>query len=273
MMQAANHLIPYLCIVTKLGNIEIRVFGELNGQELHPNNYDIKHIAKLMHDIEDLLYPNAGKERPLISYEIGEGSVKHFFKTSLQTIVGFSAVLSQINSTGSIDFLEPKSARAIENIQKVSIQEGYEFQIKTSVQEAYELKISPTTQFTRSENIWIDVEYYFYGELKNAGGKSKANIHIQTEDFGYVTIETGEDFLKKQEENLLYKKLGIRAKGKQNVNTGEMDEKSLRLIEIIDYQPSFDEGYLNKLISNAKSSWKGVDPNEWLKNVRGNYEA
>ncbi len=257
----------------KLGNIEIRVIGKSGNEDLKPDNYDIKHIAKLMQDVEDLLYPNNKKERPLITYDISEGSVKHFFKTTMQTIIGFSAILSQVQSTNSIDFLELKTARAIESIQKLSLQKNYEFQIKTSIKEGYELMISPSTQFFRTENIWVDAEFYLYGLLKNAGGKSKANIHLDTDDFGYLTIETGEDFLKGQEDNLLYKKFGVRAKGKQNIETGEMDTKSLKLIELIDYNPKFDSNYLNSLISKAKKNWQGINPDEWLNNLRGGYEA
>lgn len=257
----------------KLGNIEIRVIGKLGNEDLKPDNYDIKHIAKLLQDVEDLLYPNTKKERPLITYDIAEGSVKHIFKTTMQAVIGFSAVLSQIQSNSSIDFLELRTARAIENIQNLSLQKDYEFQIKTSVNEDYELLISPNTQFFRTENIWVEAEFYFYGLLKNAGGKSKANIHIDTDDFGYLAIETGEDFLKDQEENLLYKKFGVRAKGKQSVETGEMDTKSLKLIELIDYNPKFNSSYLNNLISKAKKNWQGINPDEWLNNLRGGYEA
>jgi hypothetical protein len=60
----------------KLGDIEFRVFGKSGNQELKPDNYDIKHIASLLQNVEDLLFPNNKKERPLITYDIQEGSVK-----------------------------------------------------------------------------------------------------------------------------------------------------------------------------------------------------
>ena len=39
------------------------------------------------------------------------------FKTAIQAVDGFSAVLGQVQTNESIDFLELKTARAIENIQ------------------------------------------------------------------------------------------------------------------------------------------------------------
>jgi hypothetical protein len=259
--------------VEKIGDIEIRVVGKSGNLELSPENYDIKQIASILQNVEDLLYPNNKKDRPIITYDIEEGSVRHIFKTSIQAVIGFSALLSQVQAQNNIDFLELKTARALEDIQKMSRQKNYEFQIKTSLENDYELKINPSTKFFRTENIWSDAEFYFYGLLKDAGGKSKANIHLDTKDYGYLSIETGEEFLKEREENLLYKKFGVRASGKQNIETGEIDTKSLKLLELIDYNPKFDNDYLNKLINKAKNNWKGINANDWLLNMRGGYEA
>ena len=257
----------------KIGDIEIRVVGKFGNLELTPNNYDIKHIASLLQNVEDLLYPNNKKNRPLITYDIKEGSVRHLFKTPIQYIIGFSAILTQVQNTNSIDFLDLKTARAIESIQHISLEKDYEFQIKTSVKEETELTINSSTKFFRVENTWVDAEFYFYGTLKDAGGKSKVNIHLDTDDFGYVTIETGQDFLMNQEHNLLYKKFGVRVAGKQDIETGEIDTKSLKLIELVDYNPKFDNDYLTRLISTAKTSWKGINTDEWILNLRGEYDA
>ncbi|MDX1350075.1 MAG: hypothetical protein R3279_07505 [Putridiphycobacter sp.] len=257
----------------KIGDIEIRVVGKSGSLELKPDNYDIRHIASILQNVEDLLYPNNKKDRPIITYDIQEGSVRHIFKTPIQYIIGFSAILGQIQESNSIDFLDLKTARAIENIQQLAQQKNYEFQFTTSIKKEVELSINSTSRFFRTENIWADAEFYFYGILKDAGGKSKANIHIDTDDYGYLAIETGQDFLMEQEENLLYKKFGVRATGKQNLETGEIDTKSLKLVELINYNPKFDSDYLTSLITKAKKSWKGIDTNEWLLNMRGGYEA
>ena len=257
----------------KIGEIEIRVVGKSGHKDLSPDNYDIKQIAAILQNVEDLLYPNNKKDRPIISYDIEEGSVKQKFKTTIQAVIGFSAILSQVQANNSIDFLELKTARAIENIQNLSRQKNYEFQIKTSLKDEYELIINPSTKFIQTEDTWVEAELYFYGILRDAGGKSKANIHLDTQDYGYLAIETGQEFLKEREENLLYRRFGVRAVGLQNLETGEVDTKSLKLLELIDYNPKFDKSYLNSLIEKAKSSWKKINPEEWLIDLRGGYEA
>ncbi len=257
----------------KFGNIEIRVLGNKGNLKLSPDNYDVKEIISMLQNIEDLLYPTNKKDRPIITYDIQEGSVKHIFKTSIQAIIGFSAILAQIQKTNSVDFLELKTAQAIENIQNFSYQKNYDFEIKTSVDNELTFKINTNSKFFRTENIWVDAELYFYGTLTNAGGKSKANIHLDTEEFGSLTITTEKDYLKEQEENLLYKKFGIRAIGKQNIETGEIDKRTLKLLQLIDFKPKYDDEYLNSLIHKAKGNWKGVNPDEWLNDLRGGYDA
>ena len=59
----------------KIGDIEIRVIGKSGNQNLSPDNYDIKHIATILQNVEDLLYPNNKKNTPIITYDIEEGSV------------------------------------------------------------------------------------------------------------------------------------------------------------------------------------------------------
>ncbi len=256
----------------KVGELEIKVIGQVGNSDLSPDNYDIKYVASLLQDVEDLLYPNARKQRPLISYDIQEGSVKHIFKTTLQTIIGFGAILSQIQAKNSIDFLDLKTAQAIENIQNLAIQKNYEFQISVFEGQETKLVISPLTVLFKTKSSWAEAELYFYGIIKDAGGKKTANVHMDTEEYGYVTIEVDQDFLELKEENILYKKFGIRARGRQNIETGEIDTKSLVMIELIDYSANFDDKYLNELIAKAKRNWQGVNTEEWLQNIRGEYE-
>ena len=59
--------------------------------------------------------------------------------------------------------------------------------------------------------------------------------------------------------------------GKQNVETGEIDSPSLKLLKIIDYEPSFDEGYLNELINKVGDRFNGMDVDEYISKIRGMY--
>ena len=257
-----------------IGYIEISITGSKGNLDLTPEIYDIREIITILENAENLLYPGDKKERPTISYKIEEGSVKHILKTSIQYIIGFNAVIGQLNQVQNVDFLDLSTAKAFENIQGLATKHDYTFSIKTSVENSHEVKFDRNTRFFRTEAIWADAEFYFYGKVTNAGGKDKANIHILTEQLGTVRIQTPISFLEQYNENLLYKNFGIRATGKQHSETGEIDTSNLKFIELIDYQPKYDEKYLNGLREKAKKSWLGnIDSTSWLNEIRGGYDA
>ena len=251
------------------GIIEIRVSGRKGNLELSPDIYDIKEIVQVFDAVESILFSGNKKQRPEISYSIESGSVRHVFKTSFQTILTTSAVLASVLKTGSIDQLDLPTARAIEKLQADAISKNYEFAITTSEWQDGELRISPQTHYMRSSEIWVDAEIYLYGTLTDAGGQDKSNIHLDTKEYGQVTIDSDKEYLKNIQENLLYKEFGVRAKGKQSLATGEIDLSSLRLISLQGYRPVYDENYLNGLIAKASKSWAGVDADSFISDLRG----
>ncbi len=258
----------------KIGFIEIRITGSKGNIDLSPDNYDIREIVSILENTEGLLFPGDKRNRPIISYKIEEGSVKHILKTSIQYIIGFNAIIGQVNAVQNIDFLNIGTAKAFENFQDIAKKRNYTFSIKTSLDETNEVKLDATTYFYRTESIWADAEFYFYGKVTNAGGKDKANIHLFVDDIGTIRIQTPISFLEQYEENMLYKTFGIRATGKQHSETGEIDTSTLKFIELVDYRPKYDEVYLKTLRDKAKRSWLGnIDPDNWLKEIRGGYDA
>jgi hypothetical protein len=259
--------------VEKIGYIEIRIKGSTGNIELTPENYDIREIIPILESAEALLFPQNKVNRPIISYKIEDGSVKHIFKTSLQYIIGFNAILFSITEKKSIDFLDSPTASAFESFQQNAQKKDYSFAIRTSLEDSPELIIDRTTNFLRTEAIWADAEFYFYGKVTNAGGKDKANIHIVTEKYGTIRIETPITFLEQFKENLLYKSFGIRAVGKQHSETGEINLSSIKFRELIDYNPRYDERYLKSLREKAQNTWRDINPDSWLRNLRGGYDA
>lgn len=259
----------------KIGFIEIRITGSKGNLDLSPDNYDIREIISILENAENLLYPGDKRDRPTISYKIEGGSVKHILKTSIQYIIGFNAIIGQVNEIQNIDFLDLSTAKAFENIQGIATKRNFVFSIKTSLDKTNEVKIDRNTRYYRTEAIWVDAEFYFYGKITNAGGKGKTNIHVLTDEFGTVIIQTPVSFFEGLEENIIHKKpYGIRATGKQHSETGEIDTSSLKFVELVDFQPTYDEQYLGELRNRAKKSWLGsINPENWLKEIRGGYDA
>ena len=200
-----------------IGYIEITISGAKGSLKLTPDTFDIRELTELIQQVEKMLFPGERKERPLVSYRMEEGSVKNIFKTSLQLVIGFNAVLAQVQTSQNIDFLELNSAKAFEIFQEEAMKKEYTFEIKTSVENSPILKIDKSTSYYRTTENWIDAEFYFYGKVTNAGGKDKVNIHLVTEEFGTLYIQTPQEILANLEGNILYKNYVVRAKGKQKV--------------------------------------------------------
>jgi hypothetical protein len=260
--------------VEKIGFIEIKISGSQGNLGLTPDNYDIRDIISILENAENLLFPDTKRERPIISYKIEEGSVKHILKTSIQYIIGFNAIIGQVGRVQNIDFLDVNTARAFENIQDIAARKNYVFSIRTSLDQTNEVQIDKSSRYYRTEAFWAEAEFYFYGKVTNAGGKDKANIHVFTEEMGTVRIQTPIHFLKQYDGNLLYKTFGIRATGKQHSGTGEIDMTTLKFVELVDYQPTYNENYLKILRDKARKSWlNDINPDNWLKELRGGYDA
>jgi len=168
--------------------------------------------------------------------------------------------------------LETNSSKAIETFQKIAVDKNYKFEITTSLPDSPKLKIDKNTFYFRTTEEWVDAEFYFYGKITNAGGKEKANIHLSSQDYGTLVIQTPQEFLAKTEKNILYKWFGIRAKGKQNTATGEIDQNSLQFIELLDYESAYKEEYLKRLRKKASKWLTNIDPDKLMNDLRG-YDA
>lgn len=255
----------------KRGTLEIRVQGRSGNLELSPDRYDIRDIMEILKYAEQLLFPVDKNNRPLITYRISEGSVVHTLETSYQVILGIDAALHKIaRDNYVIDFLETAAARSLEFFLQLAQKHEYVIELATSVSPGPILQINSSSKFTRSADIWVEAEFYFYGKIVYAGGKSKANIHLDTKEYGLLTISSNKAQLEALEGNPLYKSFGFRATGMQNLQTGEISKDSLNLLEIINYNPSFQPDYIQSLIEKASKSWGDVtDPDEWLQKLRG----
>lgn len=256
----------------KIGHIEIRVSGKKGALDLKPDTLDVRELMSVLEHAEDLLFPKDRKDRPLISYQLESESVRHILKTSIQAIIGFNAILGQVNAQNNIDFLELNTAKAIESFQETAYKKDFSFSITTSLADSTALVIDKTTRYIRSETTWLDAEFYFYGKITNAGGKDKANIHVLTDEYGTIRIDTPQRILEGFEDNILYKPYGVRAIGRQQADTGELDRSTLRFVELVDYQPKYDESYLKGLRNKAMGWLTEVDAEEWLREIRGGYD-
>lgn len=253
------------------GHISVIIEEKTTNGSLVPKDIDISETKELLSDVEILLFPTKfeKEDRPKVSYEVKEGSVKNIFYVPLAKVIMFTALMSEVMRRGSLEILDIKAAIVIDKWQRRAFTGGRSYSIisSTSKDEIPVIAINKETQFVAPQSNWTDTSIYLYGKIYEEGGLNRVNLHILTDRFGKLAVKATEEQLITGE-NKLFKIYGVWAKGKQNISTGEL--KDLELIDFITYQPIYDEVALKNQIKKASANWKKIkDKDTWLAEIRG----
>jgi hypothetical protein len=252
------------------GYISITITGKTPDGFLNPKDIDISETKELLSDVENLLFPtkNEKENRPLVSYEVKEGSVKNIFFIPAAKVIMFTALMNEVAKQGSTQLLEPQQANVLDKWQQRAYKAGRTFSFSSSINDNENfLTISHETKFIVAQTDWINTSMYLYGEIYEEGGLNKSNLHILTARYGKLTVGASKEQLTTGT-NKLYNVYGLWVKGKQNVKSGEL--KELSLIDFIPYNQDYDEVALNILITNASKNWSRIkNADRWLEDVRG----
>lgn len=250
------------------GYIEVKVEGQIGIRPLKPEDVDIAEIKDIISDVESFLYPGRTEkaERPHISYKIEEGSAKHFFHLPISAVLLFNGLTGEIATRGTIDFLDFRRAEIIEKFQRKALEKNYEITFTNSLSEAKTLIINKDTNYFTVAANFIETELILYGKIDAEGGVNP-NFHIETKEYGRLTVSaTVEQLL--EGEKRLYKFYGIRVSGKQSLTDGKPND--LKLLNYIEYNPVFNRTELDLLIERATPNLSKIsDVDAWLNQLRG----
>jgi len=249
------------------GFIEVKIEGSVGNKPLKPEDIDIAEIKEIISDLESFLYPGRAEksERPHISYKIEEGSAKHYFHLPISAVLLFNGLTGEIATRGTIDFLDFKRAEIIEKFQRKALEKNYEVTLTNSLSEAKTLKINKDTKYFSVGANFIETELILYGKIDAEGGVNP-NFHIETKEFGRLTVSATVDQLLEGEKRL-YKFYGVRVSGKQSLPEGKPFD--LKLLNYIEYNPIFNRIELDLLIERAKPNLSQIaDVDAWLNQIR-----
>lgn len=250
--------------------ISVIIYGKTAEGNLNPRDIDIAETKELLNDVETLLFPSKSEkeERPKVSYEVKDGSVKNLFFIPAAKAIMFTALMSEVGKQGNVDLLDIKQASIIDKWQRKAYTTGRQYSIASSVSTDQEfIKITKESQYIAPQTEWINTSLYLYGKIYEEGGLNKVNLHILTDRYGKLVVDATEEQLTTGT-NKLFQIYGVWVKGKQNLQSGSL--KDLTLIDFLTYQTEYDDIALNKLIEKASKSWKKVkDKDGWLSDIRG----
>jgi hypothetical protein len=256
--------------MNKEGFISVTIKGKTIDGSLSPKDIDINETKEILTDVETLLFPTKleKEDRPKVSYEVQEGSVRNIFFVPIAKAIMFTALMSEVGKQGTTELLEPQAAAIIDKWQQRSYKIGYEYSITSSTQSDISfLNINRESKFIAPQTDWVNTSLYLYGEIYEEGGLSKSNLHIATDRYGRLTVSATKEQLT-EGPNKLYNVYGLWVKGKQNVSNSSL--KDLSLIDFITYDQNYDQIVLNTLIEKASANWKKIkNKDAWLADVRG----
>jgi hypothetical protein len=251
--------------VEEQGYIELRITNKDN--TLSPKDIDINEIKEFISDIESFLYPNRKEKqnRPHISYDIEEGSVKHKFLLPITAVILFNGLTKELSNRNNLDFLDYKRQYIIDKFQKKAIKEGYTIKFNNSISEKPSLIIDYSTNFEMIAPTFYESEFYLYGEIYQEGGKNP-NLHLSTKKYGNLTISATKEQIMDGEKKT-YKPYGIKVRGKKSFEDDKLTD--LELIEFIQYKPAFNKSLLDKVIEKASVNLSKIaNVDIWLDDLK-----
>lgn len=251
--------------------IDIKIEGFRQGKQLRPDLLDVDEIVSLLSHARDFLFPEKGKDRPRMSVTFKEGSAVLSLGVDAATALQAQAILAELNESHNLGLLKSKQVEAIEGIHKFVVEQDFVVVFGITEKLTEGLRIDRETKWVIPEEVWFDEELYIFGEIVDMGGKTYPNVHLDTKDFGTLTIAANKDMLSEDDQNRLYKRQQLRIRVKRNLQTGELKKGSAQLMEFVDFEEeaSPDE-YLDRLISASKPYMDKIeDPDQWLKKIRG----
>ncbi|MEK7432065.1 MAG: hypothetical protein AABZ74_02945 [Cyanobacteriota bacterium] len=250
--------------------LEIRIDGNSEGEnfneKLSLSNFDFSEFQEMISHIYNLV-SSINSEKLLVTYNLKAGSLLNEIEAPEEIIEKLNNLFYSIDKKRSINNLTEKQANAIDYFQKMSKKKNREIKITNTANSNIKLNINPYTNYKIEEDILIETELTIYGVVTYMGGKTTPSIHLDTDEYGLVTVYTNERILKQIKTNLIYQEIGILVSAKQNINTYKLQD--VRFVRFVEYSTEYDKEYLESLFKKGQETWKDVkDINNWLMEIR-----
>lgn len=233
---------------------------EYQGKKISLDNIPITLLDSYFTDLRKFIIGDS-KEKD-ISIKISSGSLR---TTIIGSIAFISALVSDTEAIedGNISMSNPRAKAAI-NLQKYVKRNHAKIVIGEKKMKS-PLMLSQETEILKPKELWVDVEDYAFGIIRNMGGVDP-NVHLADENGNEIKISSTIEDLSGLKNNILYSKKLIHFKAKKNLATGEIRDRILISIEDL---PKFDEVSFNEKVEKATIEWRGIDAKSFIDEIRG----
>ena len=249
--------------------VTVALIDRSGGYEASSERVRLAALADFAADVETFLR-GAGKEIDPAEIDVAVRAGSLAIETQpLPPSLTLFRDLQSLGASELLDRLDVKRKEVLERWQKAARATSELAYRITAPLLTKPVVISADTDFRANDSDeWVEVERYVQGEIVDLGGKTKANAHVRLPDGTTLKITTQQQVLRDEQANRLYKQATLRVRAQYNVLTKEL--RDARLVEFVEYAPSFDEAEFEKLTRKGREAWKDVgDATAWVEGLRG----
>lgn len=252
-----------------VNELRFSVSDRINDAEVGPRHVPLNLLGDFQKDVSEFLRGSARDVDPaevLVSVE--EGSLA-FIATGLLAALTLWTDLEHLKFPDSLNLIDPKRASVVERWQTSARQNSHrKYQVSDKTANI-SLFVDGSTDFRKSDEVWVAVEKYVHGKVVNWGGKTKSNVHLEMSDGTVLIVSAMQKQLAQEEHNRLYRPALLHISAEENLLTGAIRNQVLLAFE--SHQPAFDETEFQLMVERGTAAWSEV-PNvtDWLEDLRGN---
>ncbi len=238
------------------------------GRPLGPNSISSAMLEEFIVQVNKFLKGSKRTDIKQVNATIGDGSFAYTASAQSAILAEAAADWDKANSSSDISDLDPARRRVITEWQNLArLNPGRVYTLSLNGKDLKSFVINAESEYHSAMNVWVEVEQYVYGEIYDAGGMARANVHVKLENGRSLTVGSDKDLLASDKENRLYQKQLLRIKAMYNVKTGQLKDEELLGYEY--YNPHYDEAQLAGIQEKAAAIWEGAPPTAWVEAMRG----
>lgn len=249
--------------------LSFAINDRIQDAELSPARVPLALLGEFQKDVKEFL---VGTEREVdptqVQISIEEGSLK-FVAFGLIAATTLWGDLESLQHADALNRINSKRADVIERWQVAAKSNPSRRYVVIDQDKRPIFSVDNTTDYHQIEDVWVNVEKYLYGRIVDWGGKTKPNVHLELQTGKTLTVESSQDLIAQEHQNLVYKQALLHVSAEENLFTGDL--RSLRLLAFEHHRPTYDDNEFRQMVERGSQAWKGVEnATLWLEGLRGN---
>lgn len=251
-----------------INELRFALNDQIDGVAVGPKHVPLSLLGEFQKDVSEFL---KGSDRDVdpaqVLVAVEDGSLA-LVATGLLAAGSLWADLAHLKSPDSLNLIDAKRAGVIERWQAAARQNPHRSYRVADATAQVGFSVNAASDYSRVEEVWVQVEKYLHGTVVDWGGKTNPNVHLEVEGGGVLKVASSQAMLAKEEQNRLYRLALLHVVAEENLMTGAL--RNLRLLAFEAHQPAYDESEFQRMVERGTQAWAGV-PNsaEWLESLRG----